>query len=166
LKPITADYVSLGKLMKLDEPKWDSLITRIFLVEDNPDHAFIALTILRQVLGDHLEVVHAQNADEAFDMITQFTEHDRPDLMLIDLRLPDHGGFGILSAARAQDVLAEIPLFVITSSMYDRDIAESYELGATAVLSKPLSRAKLRDELARVGAYTVGTPPRFPAHRH
>jgi CheY-like chemotaxis protein len=152
--------------MKTDDPQLDSLISRIFLVEDNPDHAFIALTILRQVLGDQLEILHAQTADEAFDMITQFTEHDRPDLMLIDLRLPDHGGFGILSAARGQDVLAEVPLFVITSSMYDRDIAESYELGATAVLSKPLSRAKLRDELARVGAYTLGTAPRILAYRH
>lgn len=152
--------------MKTDDPQLDALFTRIFLVEDNADHAFIALTILRQVLGDHLEVLHAQSADEAFDMITQFTEHDRPDLMLLDLRLPDHGGFAILSAARAQDELAEVPVFVITSSMYDRDIAESYQLGATAVLSKPLSRAKLRDELARVGAFTFGAQPRIPAYRH
>ncbi len=152
--------------MKPDDQQLDVLFTRIFLVEDNPDHAFIALTILRQVLGDQLEVLHAQTADEAFEMITQFTEHDRPDLMLLDLRLPDHGGFAILSAARAQDVLAEVPVFVITSSIYDRDIAESYQLGATAVLSKPLSRAKLRDELARVGALTFGAQPRIPAYRH
>ena len=49
-----------------------------------------------------------------------------------------------------------MPMFVITSSLYDRDIAESYQLGASAVLCKPLSRAKLRDELVRVGAL----PPR------
>jgi AmiR/NasT family two-component response regulator len=42
-------------------------------------------------------------------------------------------------------------MFVITSSMYDRDIAQSYELGASAVLCKPLSRARLKEELARIG---------------
>jgi CheY-like chemotaxis protein len=125
---------------------------RIFLVEDNPDHVFIALTVMRQVLGDAIEMLHAQTADEALEMIAQFTDYDRPDLFFVDLRLPDNGGFSVLSAVRASEVCSAIPLFVITSSMYDRDIAESYELGASAVLSKPLSRAKLREELARVGA--------------
>lgn len=128
---------------------------RIFLVEDNPDHVFIALTVVRQVLGDDIEIVHAQNADEALEMITQFTEHDRPDLFLVDLRLPDNGGFSVLEATRSNEALVSVPMFVITSSLFDRDIAESYELGASAVLCKPLSRARLRDELVRVGALPI-----------
>src|SRR5208337_1470318 len=97
---------------------------RIFLVEDNPDHVFIALTVVRQVLGDDIELVHAQNADEALLMIAPVTENDRPDLFLVDLRLPDNGGFSVLQAARANEALAAVPMFVITSSLYDRDIAE------------------------------------------
>ena len=124
---------------------------RIFLVEDNPDHVFIALTVVRQVLGDDIELVHAQNADEALLMIAQFTEQDRPDLFLVDLRLPDNGGFSVLQAARSNEALTTVPMFVITSSLYDRDIAESYQLGASAVLCKPLSRAIFREEIARVG---------------
>ncbi len=75
---------------------------RIFLVEDNPDHVFIALTVVRQVLGDDIELVHASNADEALLMIAQFTEQDRPDLFLVDLRLPDNGGFSVLQATRVE----------------------------------------------------------------
>src|SRR5258705_12468619 len=107
---------------------------RCFLVEDNPDHVFIALTVVRQVLGDDIELVHAANADEALLMIAQFTEQDRPDLFLVDLRLPDNGGFSVLQAARSNEALSSVPMFVITSSLYDRDIAESYELGASGVL--------------------------------
>src|SRR5271155_3219356 len=125
---------------------------RIFLVEDNPDHVFIALTVVRQVLGDDIELVHAANADEA--------------LFLIDLRLPDNGGFSVLQAARANEALTAVPMFVITSSLYDRDIAESYQLGPPAVLCKPLSRAKLRDELVRVGALPLSQRPGDPAYRH
>jgi CheY-like chemotaxis protein len=132
---------------------------RVLLVEDDPEHAFIAVTVIRQVLGDGCEVVVAETADEALGVIRHFTDQDRPDLMLVDLRLPDKGGFAVLSAARAHEPSSQIPLFVITSSMYDRDIAQSYELGASVVLSKPLSRAKLKEELARIGA--LPPPPSF-----
>ena len=142
-------------MSKGESPESITPAVRIFLVEDNPDHVFIALTVVRQVLGDDIEIVHAQTADEALEMITQFTETDRPDLFLVDLRLPDNGGFSVLQATRSNEALATVPMFVITSSLYDRDIAESYELGASAVLCKPLSRAKLRDELVRVGALPI-----------
>ncbi|MGH7987264.1 MAG: response regulator [Candidatus Binataceae bacterium] len=124
---------------------------RVFLVEDNPEHAFIAVTVIRQLLGDASEVIVAENADEAVNLIGQFTEYDHPDLLLVDLRLPDNGGFAVLSAARAHEACSKVPSFVITSSLYDQDIAQSYELGASAVLCKPLSRASLREELVRIG---------------
>src|SRR5258708_24319085 len=96
---------------------------RIFLVEDNPDHVFIALTVVKQVLGEEIELVHAQNADEALLMISQFTDNDRPDLFLVDLRLPDNGGFSVLPAARGNETLNSVPMFVITTSLSDRAIS-------------------------------------------
>jgi len=145
----------------MDECNLANSAVRIFLVEDNSDHAFIVLTIARQVLGDAIEMVHAQNADEAIQMIEQFTDEDRPDLFLVDLRLPDNGGFSVLTAAHGNESCAGVPKFVITSSMYDKDIAESYQLGAAAVLSKPLSRARFKEELVRVGALPpAARPPR------
>lgn len=151
---------------KEKEPGLMTPAVRIFLVEDNPDHVFIALTVIRQVLGDDIELVHAATADEAMLMIGHFTEYDRPDLFLVDLRLPDNGGFSVMQAVRSAEALAAVPIFVITSSLYDRDIAESYELGASAVLCKPLSRAKLREELVRVGALPISERPDIPAYRH
>lgn len=138
--------------MDSEEDKTLEYGARILLVEDNPDHTFIAITVLRQLLGEHCEVIVAENADEAIGLIRDFTESDRPDLALVDLRLPQHGGFAVISALRAHEPAAHVPVFVLTSSMFDRDIAQSYELGASAVLNKPLSRALLRQELVRVGA--------------
>src|SRR5260370_29632401 len=89
---------------------------RIFLVEDNPDHVFIALTVVKQVLGEEIELVHAQNADEALLMISQFTDNDRPDLFLVDLRLPDNGGVFVLQGGRGHQAPHPGPMFVITSS--------------------------------------------------
>jgi CheY-like chemotaxis protein len=133
---------------------------RVFLIEDNPEHSFIAVTVIRQLLGEASEVIVAENADEAIGLISQFTEQDRPDLMLVDLRLPDNGGFAVLTAARSSEACMSVPSFVITSSLYDQDIAQCYELGASAVLCKPLSRASFREELIRIGKL----PPNTSAH--
>ena len=135
---------------KIEAPA-DPIGIRILLVEDNPDHAFVALTVARQVLGECIELIHAQNADEAVELIGHFTAEDHPDLFMVDLRLPDNGGFSVLSAIRGSTACEHVPMFVITSSGYDRDIAECYQLGASAVLCKPLSRAIFREEIARVG---------------
>jgi CheY-like chemotaxis protein len=125
--------------------------TRVFLVEDNPQHSFLAIKVLQQLLGESSEVIVAENVEEALTLIDYFTEHDRPDLMFVDLRLPDNGGFEVLSAARSHEACAQVPTFVLTSSLYDKDVAQSYDLGAIAVLCKPLSRANLREELVRIG---------------
>jgi two-component system response regulator len=124
---------------------------RIFLVEDNPEHSFVAVKILQQLFGEASEVIVAEDVHEALELIAQFTEHDHPDLMLVDLRLPDNGGFEVLSAVRAHEACAQVPALVLTSSLYDKDVAQSYHLGAAAVLCKPLSRANLREELIRIG---------------
>src|SRR5260370_7434127 len=84
---------------------------RIFLVEDNPDHVFIALTVVKQVLGEEIELVHAQNADEALLMISQFTDNDRPDLFLVDLRLPDNGGVSFFRGGGGTEGPSPVPLF-------------------------------------------------------
>jgi CheY-like chemotaxis protein len=125
---------------------------RVFLVEDNPEHSFIAVRVLHQLLGEESEIIVVESADEALYLLHQFTEHDRPDLILIDLRLPDSRGLEVLSAARVHEACAQVPTLVITSSLYDQDVAQSYQLGALAVLNKPLSRANLRDELVRIGS--------------
>jgi CheY-like chemotaxis protein len=127
------------------------LATRVFLVEDNPQHSFVAVKVLQQLFGESSEVIVAENAEEALTLIGLFTEYDRPDLILVDLRLPDSGGFEVLSAARSHEACAKVPAFVLTSSLYDKDVAQSYDLGASAVLCKPLSRASLREELVRIG---------------
>jgi CheY-like chemotaxis protein len=119
---------------------------RITLVEDSADNAFVALTVARQVLGEAIEVVHAQKADEAVELIGHFTQNC-PDLFMVDLRLPDNGGGWAVGGSSACE---HVPMFVITSSGYDRDIAKSYRLGASAVLLKPLSRAIFREEITRV----------------
>jgi CheY-like chemotaxis protein len=124
----------------------------VFLVEDDPEHSFIAVRVLHQLLGEESAIIVAESADEALYLLHRFTVHDRPDLILIDIHLPDSRGLEVLSATRAHEACAQVPTLVITSSLYDQLVIQSYRLGALAVLDKPLSRASLRDELVRIGS--------------
>jgi two-component system, response regulator len=142
-----------------DNRSSSELPARVLLVEDNSEHSFVAVRVLHQLLGYGCEIIIAESAEEALHLIDGFTEYDRPDLMLIDLRLPDNRGLEVLSAAGAHEACAGVPAFVITSSLYDRDVAQSYQLGASAVLSKPLSRASLREELVRIGSLAPNRSP-------
>ncbi|MBV8053852.1 MAG: hypothetical protein JO071_01280 [Deltaproteobacteria bacterium] len=67
--------------------------------------------------------------------------------------MPDNRGLEVLSATRAHEACAGVPTLVVTSSLYDQNVAQSYQLGASAVLSKPLPRASLRMELVRIGSH-------------
>jgi CheY-like chemotaxis protein len=71
----------------------------------------------------------------------------------------------VLSAAHNHEACAQVPTLVITSSLYDQDVAQSYQLGASAVLNKPLSRASLREELVRIGSLTTN-PSRVRTTSH
>src|SRR5260370_7764778 len=137
------------------------LPVRVLLVEDNPEHSFIAVRVLHQLLGEGSEIIVAESAEEAIGLISQFTEHDRPDLILVDLRLPDNRGLEVLSAASSQEACAQVPALVITSSLYDEDVALTYQLAASAVLSNPLSRPTLREALSRFGPLPPPPAP-FP----
>jgi CheY-like chemotaxis protein len=124
---------------------------RIFVIEDNPEHSLIAMRVLREVLGEVAEIIVTENAYEAFYLLHHITQYDRPDLILIDLRIANSDGFDLMAAAHAHEACAQVPTLVITGSVYDQDIARWYELGSSTVLSKPSSRTNLREELVRIG---------------
>src|SRR5713226_8532224 len=86
------------------------LPVRVFLVEDNPEHSFIAVRVLHQLLGEGSEIIVAESAEEAIGLISQFTEHDRPDLILVDLRLPDNRGSSNALAYFAVAIVGVNPL--------------------------------------------------------
>ena len=67
-----------------------------------------------------------------------------PDLLLLDLKMPKKNGFEVLQAAKADPLLAKIPVVVLTVSQDLADVTQAYQLGARTFLVKPLDLAELR----------------------
>jgi two-component system, chemotaxis family, response regulator Rcp1 len=112
----------------------------ILLVEDNPGDVCLAeLALAEARVTNHVTV--ALDGAEALAILRRegaYTEAPRPDLILLDLNLPKRNGREVLAALKGHPSLRTIPVIILTSSESERDIAESYGLGANCYVSKPL----------------------------
>lgn len=109
---------------------------KILAVDDEPElTALVSYHLSR--LGHH--VTTAANGWEAIDKI----QHERPDLILLDLMLPDLDGFGVCEILRRDPRTATIPIIIISAwaSLDSRHLG--LELGALDYITKPFSPQEL-----------------------
>jgi len=74
-------------------------------------------------------------------------EEVRPDLILLDLKMPGRTGHEVLEAIKADNEFRRIPVAVLTSSDRDEDVAQSYGLGGNHFITKPENPAELETRL-------------------
>lgn len=112
---------------------------RILIVDDAPDNVFLIQTILEE---EGYDIITAANGQVALDLV-----HDlRPDLVLLDVIMPEMNGYQVTQAIRQDPSLSYIPILLITA--HDRPkVAEALDLGADDFIRKPVGYDEL---LARV----------------
>jgi len=114
----------------------------VYVVEDEPDILeLIAINLSRAGY-------EVQKFLEASPMISAL-EKEIPDLMILDLMLPDHDGLDICKALKKDERFAEIPLIMVTAKTDELDVVLGLELGADDYIPKPFSPREL---VARVKA--------------
>ena len=114
--------------------------TRVLLVEDDPSDVKLTLEVLA---ADKIaiEVDVAVDGRQALQLLHQQDEsghRELPDLILLDLALPGLGGLNVVRQMKADDVLREIPVVILTSSTVHEDMIKSYELQVDGYITKPL----------------------------
>jgi CheY-like chemotaxis protein len=112
---------------------------RVLLVEDNPGDADLTKETLESGRL-HLEIDVATDGAMAIELLTRRLESQEPlpDLILLDLNLPKLDGRGVLAEMKKNEALRRIPVVILTSSDAERDILESYDLGANCYVTKPV----------------------------
>jgi len=93
--------------------------------------------VQRMLSKDGVEMLYAATGQEGLRLATA----QRPDVILLDVLLPDQDGWAVLTAITTKLELAGIPVIIVTTAD-ERGLAET--LGATAYLSKPVSAEELR----------------------
>ena len=141
----------------------------ILLVEDNPDDEALTLRAFKKHNITN-EVVVAHDGAEALEYLFgtgRYAGRDlevMPQLILLDLKLPKVDGLEVLRQLRADDRTRLLPVVVLTSSTEERDLVESYRLGANSYVRKPVDFTQFVEAARQLGLYwlLMNQPPPMP----
>ncbi len=82
-----------------------------------------------------------------------YEDAPRPGLILLDLKLPKLDGRAVLAELRADEALRDIPVVVLTTSDAEADIVRTFDLGASAYITKPVDFEQLVEVVRRLDHY-------------
>jgi two-component system, response regulator len=136
----------------------------ILLVEDNPDDvAFTRRAFAKNNIGN--EMVVASDGEQALQMLLpeDSSEPLRPALILLDVNLPKYNGLEVLRRLRADPRTQTLPVVVLTTSSEERDIIESYRLGANSYVRKPVVFSDFLSATKVLGMYWLLVNEPVPA---
>ena len=106
---------------------------RVLVIEDDKSIRNFMKTILE---ANNYEVIMAVNGAEAYSMITS----QCPDVVILDLGLPDMDGMKILKSVREW---SGMPILVVSARSHERDKVEALDLGADDYITKPFGTSEL-----------------------
>ena len=142
----------------------------ILLVEDNPDDAELTVrAFTKHKLAN--EVVVAPDGEIALDYLFGtgiYAGRDltaSPEMVLLDLNLPRVSGLQVLQLLRADPRTRRLPVVVLTSSNEERDIINSYDLGANSFVRKPVDFAQFMEAARQLGLYWLALNEPSTGHR-
>jgi CheY-like chemotaxis protein len=130
----------------------------ILLVEDNPNDAELILRVLKEnKLANRIQVV--EDGAEALDFLfarSAYAQRDveaLPKVVFLDLKLPKVSGLEVLRAIKSDERTKLVPVVVLTSSQEERDIVDSYHLGANSYITKPVDFDNFAKSISELGLY-------------
>ena len=108
----------------------------IMVVDDNPDIITIVKTILE---GKGYRVMSASSGQELLNMLNG----QKPDLIILDIMMPEMDGLEVLSRLKGVTETASIPVILLTAKVQYEDVLGGYKLGADYYITKPFTSTQL-----------------------
>lgn len=133
----------------------------ILLAEDNLDHAELMIDTLEDFnVGN--SIIHVPDGEQVIEYMNneaEITEAGvaKPDLILLDLKMPRLDGISTLRTLRADSRFRKIPIIMVSTSNVDTEIQTCYELGANSYITKPLQFKEFSRKIKELNLYWVLT---------
>ncbi|CAK0778558.1 Response regulator [Azospirillaceae bacterium] len=138
----------------------------ILLVEDNPsDIALTKRAVTKNMASQRMVVV--EDGQEAVDFLFaagKYQERDRfdlPSLVLLDMNLPKLDGVEVLRRVRSNPVTRRLPVVILSSSVEERDLSRSYDLGVNSYIRKAVDYTQFSEYMKCLSFYwlTINEAP-------
>jgi DNA-binding response OmpR family regulator len=133
----------------------------IMLIEDDIDHAELIMRTTKEHPIPN-QVRHFPDGQSALDYlfrrnsISDPASCPRPQVILLDMHLPDVDGIDILKAIKSSDELRIIPVVMLTTSSNERDVARAYCNHANSYLVKPVGCEEFKERMDNLCSYWLG----------
>jgi two-component system response regulator len=130
----------------------------ILLVEDNPDDEELTIRTLKKnnIMND---IVVVRDGSEAIDYLYgkgKYLGRDlniMPVIIMLDIKLPKISGLEVLKRIRSNEKSKLLPVVILTSSDEERDLIESYKLGANSYVRKPVNFGQFQKAVQQLALY-------------
>ena len=138
----------------------------ILLVEDNANDALLTIRSLKEYKIAN-NIVHITDGQAALDYLYgegKYAGRDvlkLPKAILLDLKLPKLNGLEVLKKIRSMEQTKFMPVIILTSSQEERDLLDSYRMGANSYIVKPVEFENFAEAIKQVGFYwlLLNKPP-------
>ena len=133
----------------------------VLFVEDNLDHAELVLRSLKDLRVAN-SIHHVDDGEKALDYLFHRGEYKdpksspRPNVILLDLRLPKVDGLEVLKIIKETQETKNIPVVILTTSSAEIDVAKAYEYSANSYLVKPIDFSQFTKMMEDLGFYWLG----------
>ena len=117
---------------------------RKIMVIDDSNTNVVLLEAILNIRG--YNIITALNAREAFTLI----EKEKPNLILLDLYMPETSGFDLLLIIKSNDVTKNIPVIVVSAVTDEVTILKTISLGAVGFIKKPIDIQLLIEKIEEV----------------
>jgi DNA-binding response OmpR family regulator len=115
----------------------------VLMIEDHPAIRHLISVVLER------PDIHLVFAADGLSGLEAIDAHE-PDLLLLDLLLPDISGWEVLEWVRARRSASELPVLIVTAYGDDGDEYKAFEVGANGYLAKPFDPTALRDAVSEM----------------
>jgi CheY-like chemotaxis protein len=114
----------------------------ILLIEDNEQNLYLATFLLKQ---NGFDVIPARSGPEGIEQAAKV----RPDLIILDIQLPQMDGYAVARALRQNPALKDVPIVAVTSYAMAGDRERALEAGCNGYIEKPINPDTFKSEIER-----------------
>lgn len=130
----------------------------ILIVDDNESDAMLMQEAVKNtVMANSIQIVYsAKDAIKYLNKNDNYEDAPRPDLILLDLKMPEMDGHDLLKIIKKDPRFMHIPVIMLTTSADQNDVEESYRLHANCYIVKPVNFAKFKSMVAVINEFWLG----------
>jgi two-component system response regulator len=132
----------------------------VMMIEDNDDDYEATLRALKfSGFSMRNKIIRFDNGDSALEYLRREGEYadinksPRPGIILLDLNMPGISGREVLSEIKSSEILADIPVIILTTSDNEIDVKECYSSGANTYIKKPVNIDNFFEAIKKLTEY-------------